>query len=71
MNTKLVVSLIQIIQSLSEEESTLLEQKLADKISYSSAKEIENLVQIGGAFDFLYDEPDIYTLEDGEPIQWH
>ncbi|MEA5535849.1 hypothetical protein [Crocosphaera sp. XPORK-15E] len=71
MNTKLVVSLIQIIQFLSEEERTLLEQKLAEEISYPSAKEIENLVQIGGAFDFLYDEPDIYTIEDGEPIQWH
>ena len=26
------------------------------------------LAQSGGCFDFLHDEPDIYTIEDGEPI---
>lgn len=26
------------------------------------------LAQQGGAFDFLHDEPDLYTLKDGEPI---
>jgi hypothetical protein len=30
--------------------------------------EITQLAQSGGAFQFLHDEPDIYTLEDGEPI---
>jgi hypothetical protein len=28
------------------------------------------LAMQGGAFDFLHDEPDLYTLEDGEPIEW-
>jgi hypothetical protein len=71
MNTKLVESLVQIIQSLSKEERLLLDKKLVEDIPYPSAKELENLAQTGGAFDFLHDEPDIYTLEDGEPIQWH
>ncbi len=71
MNTKLVESLVQIIQSLSEEERLLLDKKLVEDIPYPSAKELENLARTGGAFDFLDDEPDIYTLEDGEPIQWH
>ena len=44
--------------------------KLVEDIPYPSAKELENLAQTGGAFDFLHDEPDIYTLEDGEPIEW-
>jgi hypothetical protein len=71
MNTKLVESLAQIIQSLSEEERLLLDKKLFEDIPYPSAKELENLAQTGGSFNFLEDEPDIYTLEDGEPIQWH
>ena len=71
MNTKLIESLVQIIQSLSEEERLLLDKKLVEDIPYPSAKELENLAQTGGVFDFLHDEPDIYTLEDGEPIQWH
>jgi hypothetical protein len=71
MNAKLIESLVQIIQSLSEEERLLLDKKLVEDIPYPSAKELENLAQTGGAFDFLNNEPDIYTLEDGEPIQWH
>jgi hypothetical protein len=27
------------------------------------------IAQQGGAFDFLHDEPALYTLEDGEPIK--
>ena len=71
MNAKLIESLVQIIQSLSEEERLLLDKKLVEDIPYPSAKELENLAQTGGAFDFLNNEPDIYTLEDGVPIQWH
>ncbi|MFM7437355.1 MAG: hypothetical protein ACKO2V_01945 [Snowella sp.] len=69
MNAKLIESLVQIIQSLSEEERLLLDKKLVEDIPYPSANELENLAQTGGVFDFLHDEPDIYTLEDGEPIQ--
>ena len=35
-----------------------------------TSEELMQLAMQGGAFDFLRDEPDIYTLEDGEPIQW-
>ena len=68
MNTKLIESLVQIIQTLSEEEQLLIKAKLFNNIPYPSTAEIAQLPQSGGAFQFLHDEPDIYTLEDGEPI---
>ncbi|MEZ2230690.1 hypothetical protein [Microcoleus sp.] len=68
MNTKLIESLVQIIQTLSEEEQLLIQAKLFSHIPYPSIVEITQLAQSGGAFQFLDDEPDIYTLEDGEPI---
>jgi hypothetical protein len=68
MNTKLIDSLVQIIQTLSEEEQLLIKLKIFSNIPYPSTREITQLAQSGGAFDFLQDEPDIYTLEDGEPI---
>ena len=70
MNVKLVDSLIQIIQSLSEKERTLLEERLFLDPSYPSPQELSYLAQAGGTLDFLHDEPDLYTLEDGEEIQW-
>ncbi|MEZ2230016.1 hypothetical protein [Microcoleus sp.] len=69
MNTKLIESLVQIIQTLSEEEQLVIKAKLFSNIPYPSIVEITQLAQSGGAFQFLDDEPDIYTLEDGEPIQ--
>ena len=30
--------------------------------------ELSAIAQYGGAFDWLADEPDLYTLEDGEPV---
>ncbi|MCU0547089.1 MAG: hypothetical protein MUE44_33840 [Oscillatoriaceae cyanobacterium Prado104] len=68
MNTKLIDSLVQIIQTLSEEQQLLIKVKLFSNIPYPSTAEITQLAQSGGAFDFLQDEPDIYTLEDGEQI---
>ena len=68
MNTKLIESLVQIIQTLSEEEQLLIKAKLFSNIPYPSTVEITQLAQSGGSFQFLDDEPDIYTLEDGEPI---
>lgn len=69
MNTKLIESLVQIIETLSEEEQLLIKAKLFSNIPYPSTLEIAQLAQSGGAFQFLHDEPDIYTLADGEPIQ--
>ena len=68
MNTQLIESLVQIIQTLSEKEQLLIKAKLSN-IPYPSIVEIMQLAQSGGAFHFLQDEPDIYTLEDGEQIQ--
>jgi hypothetical protein len=36
--------------------------------SVPSSLEIGAMADAGGAFDWLADEPDIYTLEDGEPV---
>ncbi|OWY68284.1 hypothetical protein B7486_26845 [cyanobacterium TDX16] len=68
MNTQLVESLIQVILSLSPEERKLLEIKLFWDSSEPTTHEIVKLAQTGGAFNFLADEPDLYSLEDGEPI---
>ena len=66
MNTQLVKSLIQVINSLFVEERALLEEKLLVNPAPPATAELINLVQQGGSFDFLHAEPDLYTLEDGE-----
>ncbi len=68
MNTKLVESLVQAILSLSSEERALLESKLFWDGSDPTTPEIMKLAQSGGAFDFLEDEPDLYSFEDGESV---
>jgi len=68
MNNQLVYSLIQVILSLSKEERHLLGEKLFFESSSSSTGNLMQIAQNGGSFNFLYDEPDLYTLEDGEPI---
>ncbi|GAB1542854.1 hypothetical protein NUACC21_55280 [Scytonema sp. NUACC21] len=70
MNTKLVESLVQVILSLSQEERSLLEEKLFLNSSYPSTQEMMQLAQYSGIFDFLHQEPDLYTLEDGELIKF-
>lgn len=30
--------------------------------------EYAQVAEYGGAFDFLHDEPDLYTIDDGEPV---
>lgn len=68
MNTKLVESLIQIITALSEEERLLLEGRLFKEAASPSTDELMHLAESGGSFDFLHNEPELYTLEDGEPL---
>lgn len=68
MNTKLVDSLVQIIQSLPDEERRELEHKLFLDTSEMSTSELTELAQASHSFDFLENEPDLYTLEDGEPV---
>jgi hypothetical protein len=71
MNTQLVESLVQAIFSLSPDERALLEDRLFGNLPYPSAEELAHLTEQGQAFDFLKDEPDLYTLDDGEPVEWH
>ncbi|MBC6429694.1 MULTISPECIES: hypothetical protein [unclassified Nostoc] len=68
MNTKLVESLLQVILSLSNDERSLLEEKLFFDLSEPLTSDLMQLAQTGGAFNFLENEPDIYSLDDGEPI---
>ena len=67
-NTKLVESIVQVILSLSIEERSLLEEKLFFDSSHPPTHDLMQLARNGGAFNFLYDEPDLYNLEDGKPI---
>ena len=83
-NTQLVNLIIELIKSLPQAEQNLLTQRLffdssvttqlmgeeknIEKLNYPSAREVANLAQVGGSFDFLEHEPDLYTLEDGEPV---
>jgi hypothetical protein len=84
-NTQLVDSIVDLIESLPQAEQNLLTQRLffdsavatkligaeqeIAKLNYPSVREIANLAQMGGSFDFLEQEPDLYTLDDGEPVE--
>jgi hypothetical protein len=70
MNMQLVESLVQAIHALSAEERALFDTKLYGEVPYPSNLELAYLSEQGKAFDFLKDEPDLYTLADGEPIKW-
>jgi hypothetical protein len=72
-NLQLVESIVQLVRSLPIADRQMLEQRLAVELTEYpeiTTQEIMQIAQDGGAFDFLHDEPDLYTLEDGEPIQW-
>jgi hypothetical protein len=71
MNTQLVESLVQVIDSLSVDERALLEDKLFRNLPYPSNQELAHLAERGQVFEFLKDEPDLYTLNDGEPVESH
>jgi len=68
MNTQLVESIYQVIQSLSDEERSLLQEKLYTGLPYPSKEEIIALAEASNVFNFLHDEPDIYTLDDEEAV---
>jgi hypothetical protein len=71
VNLKMVESILQLIRSLPQPERNILNQRLAEEIPDLTTKELMQLAEKGGAFDFLHDEPDLYTTEDGEPVEWH
>jgi hypothetical protein len=68
INTQLVDSLVQVILALSTAERLLLEDKLFGDTPYPSTLEIAKLTETSAIFGFLNSEPDLYTLEDGEPV---
>jgi hypothetical protein len=70
VNTQMVESIIQLIRSLPRAERDFLEQRLTQELPELSTQELMQLCDKGGSFDFWHNEPNIYTLEDGEPIQW-
>lgn len=69
-NIQLIESLVQVIQSLSANEQALLLDKLLSEIPYPSTPEMMHLAEQGKSFDFWHNEPDVYTLDDGEPVTW-
>ena len=46
----------------------LLKEKLFLELSEPSTEELMKLAQMGESLNFLHNEPDLYTLEDGEPV---
>ncbi|MBW4478318.1 MAG: hypothetical protein KME54_16005 [Tolypothrix brevis GSE-NOS-MK-07-07A] len=68
MNIKLVESLLEVILALPPEERLLLEEKLFGNISYPSSNEIMHVAEKGKVFDFLHDEPELYSFQDAEPV---
>ena len=68
MKRPLVNALFQLIHSLSPEDRAPLEEKLFFDNAYPSTPEAINLALHSSIFDFLNDEPDLYTIDDGEPI---
>ena len=70
VNVQLVESLVQTIRALPVAEQSLLLEKLFTDIPYPSTLELMHLADKGGSFDFWHDEPDLYTLDDGEAVEW-
>jgi len=68
MNTQLIDSIIQVIRSLSPEEQAVLAAKLFFDPTAPSTPDMITLALQGGSFDFLHNEPDSYSLDNGEPV---
>lgn len=56
---------LQFIQQVNHENN--INHALINTLEITT-QEIMALASIGGSFDFLNNEPDLYTLEDGEPV---
>lgn len=67
MNTQLVDAIIQMILALPAKEQTVITEKLSE-LPDPSTQELAQLFMQGNSFRFLENEPDLYTLDDGEPI---
>lgn len=69
MNTQLVEFLVWVIRALSAEERAALEETLFFPSDEPVTGELATLALRGGSFDFLADEPDLYSLKDRELIE--
>jgi len=75
-------SLEKILAALSSDEQLemerfaaylVLRRKIAAEQIHSddiSSEELMRLAMQGGGFDWLAQEPDTYSIEDGEPVEW-
>ena len=68
MNTQLIESLAQVIRALPTEERAAVTEQHFFNLTYPTTKELTNLAVRSSSFDFLAQEPDLYSLADGEPI---
>ncbi|MEL6353274.1 MAG: hypothetical protein AAFR58_16195 [Cyanobacteria bacterium J06627_28] len=68
MFTPLIEALVQAIRALSAKKRTVQEKKLFLEANGPTSHELAVLALKGGSFDFLADEPAIYSYEDGEAI---
>ena len=68
MNIKIVDFLAQVIISPSPEEQLSLEKQLFFNTSEPSTQELKQLAQNSNSYYFLHNEPDLYTLKDGEAV---
>jgi hypothetical protein len=68
MNNQLIDSLVQVIRALPTEERAALTEQLFFDRTYPTTQELTSLALKSGSFDFLAQEPDLYSIADGEPI---
>jgi hypothetical protein len=68
MNKQLIDSLAQVIRALPTEERAALTEQLFFDCTDPTTQELTSLALKSGSFDFLSQEPDLYSLADGEPI---
>ncbi|MEL6381206.1 MAG: hypothetical protein AAFQ89_01785 [Cyanobacteria bacterium J06626_18] len=61
-------SLLQVIQPVSAHEQALLLAKLLGEVPYPSTSAMMHLAEQGGSFDFWHEAPNLYTIQDGEPV---
>src|SRR6266516_8121523 len=83
LNVKLSQDRLEALRRYADRRRTPISWLIKDSIDYllaggeplmspaseaPSAAELAALVQHGGAFDWLADEPDLYSADDGEPV---
>jgi hypothetical protein len=67
MNQQSIDSLAQVIHVLPTEEHVDSIEQFSD-CTDPATQELTDLALESGSFDFLFHEPDLYSLEDGETV---